>query len=81
MITLSVNIQFLEVGAAPKVLAGHDFHQAQHLAVEVVAFAIQMMKQRINRVEIRPQPRIEMAQVALSNIGLELIQDPVEQGV
>jgi hypothetical protein len=40
-----------------------------------------MMKQRINRVEIRPQPRIEMAQVALSNIGLELIQDPVEQGV
>jgi hypothetical protein len=40
MVAFPGYIQLLEMFAAPKILPGHDFHQAQHLAVEVFTLAI-----------------------------------------
>ena len=78
MIAFARNIGLFQVGTTPDVLRCHYFHQAHHLADEIIAFAIQVMEQRMDGVEIGAQPRVEVTQVAFADVGLELVEDLVQ---
>jgi hypothetical protein len=74
-------VGFAQRWRAFHVAKGQRFDQADHLRLEVVAFAIEQLEQGMDGIEIRPQPGIEMAQALLADLGLQLDQDFVQQGM
>jgi len=59
----------------------HYLHQPQHLLLEIVALAVEQVKQGIDRVEVCPQPRVKVPQVTLADLRLEPIEDAVQERV
>ena len=79
VVVFALDIELPEFLATLDVMHSHHFDQPQQLLLEIFTLAIQQMEQGMNRVEIRAQPGIEMTQVALANLRLEPIENPVQQ--
>ena len=81
MVVFPLLVQSFQIFSALDVTERQHFRQALQLLLEIIPLAVQDVKKRINGVEIGPEPRVEMAQVFLSYLRLELIQDAIEQGM
>ena len=79
MVAFAGDIDLLQVGATSNVLRCHHLDQPHHLADEVVALAVQMVKKRVNGIEIGAQPRIKVAQITFADVRLEFVEDLIEQ--
>ena len=60
MVSLTQNIALLQSGIAQDVLICHHLNQLEHLVLKVVALAVEVMKQRVNRVKVSSEARVEM---------------------
>ncbi len=68
VILLALTIQFPEVGVACQVVVRQHLDESQHLRLEVLALAVEMVKQRMDRIEIRAETEVEMAQVLFADV-------------
>ena len=79
MVLFTLDVEPLQLRLALDVLQGHDLGQSQHLLFEVIAFAVKLVKQGMDGIEIGPEPSIEMAQIAPADLGFEPVKDAVQQ--
>ena len=54
------------------ITGGHNLNEPDQLGHEIIPMPVQMLKQRMNGIEVSAQPSIEMAQIATTNLGFEL---------
>jgi hypothetical protein len=81
VVALAFLVLLLQFGRALDVPARHHLDQFDALFPKVVARAIQSVKQGMDGIEIRSEPCVEMAQVLTPDLGLQLVENVVQQRV
>ena len=80
MVALALYINFLQVLRPAEVLPGHRLDEPLHLVLEVRARAVEVVKERVDGIEIRPEPGVEVAHIVLPvDFRFERDEDRVEQ--
>jgi hypothetical protein len=60
---------------------GQALGEMDHLLLEVRPPAIELMEEGVDGVEVRAQAGVEVTQILRLDLGAELIQDVVQEGV